>query len=85
MSFGLEPAGFPFGADGPLWRLTRFSFLGVVELWSGDRMMAVVGEGVLSPRWGWDPITRVQPRLTSWASVFRPSGLAETGTFCVSY
>jgi hypothetical protein len=31
-------------------------------------------EWVLSPRWGWAPITQVDPRLTPWATVFRPSG-----------
>jgi hypothetical protein len=37
-------------------------------------MMAVVGEGVLSPRWGWDFMEGRNPALTHWAIIWRPSG-----------
>jgi hypothetical protein len=30
--------------------------------------------GILPPRWGWGSITHINPRLTPWATVFRPSG-----------
>jgi hypothetical protein len=38
----------------------------------------IPGEWVLSPRWGLGPITDVHPRLTRWATVFRPSGPGAT-------
>jgi hypothetical protein len=37
-----------------------------------------MGEGNLSPRWGWAPINEDHPRLTPWATVFRPSGPGAT-------
>ncbi len=30
--------------------------------------------GILPPRWGWKSTTDVNPPLTPWATVFRPSG-----------
>ena len=67
-------AGFP----GCVLRTTRGYRLSSL----GDERLGVVRtpeEWVLSPRWGSGSTTRGHPRLTPWATVFRPSGPEAAG------